>query len=108
MEYNITTSIGVVRVRGLKHREVRQLRFRERASSGDEDQVEALQDEVLRLVVGDDYDRLDDLVAYERMAVFAKIVDLTFMTEEQRKNWRWQWSSTVPEGSTAAPTAPSN
>lgn len=95
MDYKINTSVGIFNVRGLKHRELKELNFRER--SKDEKNAEPMQEEVFQKVLcQEDIDRMDELTEYERVALYIKILGLTFMTDEQRKNFNWQWESTIP------------
>src|SRR5574343_1422175 len=103
MQYTINTSAGFFTIRGLKHREVKEIDFRSRVDhTGAES--EKLQDDILLKIIGED-ERLGELVEYERIMLFSKIIDLTFMTEDQRKNYNWQWASTIPEASTHVPAA---
>src|SRR5574343_299812 len=97
MQYTINTSAGFFTIRGLKHREVKEIYFRSQVDhTGAES--EKLQDDILLKIIGED-ERLGELVEYERIMLFSKIIDLTFMTEDQRKNYNWQWASTIPEAS---------
>lgn len=103
MERTIQTSIGPVKIRGLKHGELKSLNFKERIDNQD---GEALQEEILQKVFPpEELARLDELVAYERTMLFSKIIELTFMPDEQRKNYSWQWGSTLPVSEVIASTA---
>src|SRR5574343_300000 len=103
MQYTINTSAGFFTIRGLKHREVKEIDFRSRVDhTGAES--EKLQDDILLKIIGED-ERLGELVEYERIMIFSKIMDLTFMTEDQRKNYNWQWASTLPETMSSLSTA---
>jgi hypothetical protein len=105
MQHTIKTSAGDIKISGLKRRQIKELK----ASGvdiykGSED-PEAFLDAILSISIDpEDQDKLDDLVAYEAQELLKKIMDLTFMTADQRKNFVWQWDSTLPGVSIPAPT----
>lgn len=106
MRRTIHTSAGRLTITGLKRRQIKELLAQGVDLYKGSDDPESYLNAILALAVApEDQDKLDDLYVFELQELLRKIMDLTFMTGEQRKNYAWQWDSTMPGNSIPAPTA---
>ena len=105
MQRTIKTSAGDIRISGLKRRQLKELKAAGIDIYKGSDDPEAFLDAILAIAVNpEDHGKVDELVAYEVQELSKKIMDLTFMAPDQRKNYEWQWDSTLPGNSIPVPT----
>lgn len=105
MQRTIETSAGDIRISGLKRRQLKELKAAGIDIYKGSDDPEAFLEAILAAGVNpEDQSKIDELVEYEVQELSRKIMDLTFMTPEQRKNCAWQWDSTLPGNSIPVPT----